>query len=78
MHLHFKIRSGGREFSSQLFFDDALSDTVFAQTPYAQRPGRTTRNASDGIFGQSGGQLTLQPARSGDGYAATFDIGLTT
>lgn len=77
VHLHFKIRSGSREFSSQLFFDEALSDTVFAQAPYSQRPGRSTRNANDGIFGQSGGQLTLQPVRSADGYAATFDIGLT-
>lgn len=76
VHLHFKIRSGGREFSSQLFFDDALSDAVFAQAPYSQRPGRTTRNANDAIFGQSGGQLTLRCTPSGSGYAATFDIGL--
>ena len=77
VHLHFKIRSGSQEFSSQLFFDDALSDTVFAQVPYSQRPSRPTRNANDGIFGQSGGQLTLQCTPRGAGYAATFDIGLS-
>jgi len=77
VHLHFKIRSGSQAFSSQLFFDDALSDTVFAKAPYSQRPGRPTRNANDGIFGQSRGQLTLQCVPSGDGYTAAFDIGLS-
>lgn len=76
VHLHFKIRSGTQEFTSQLFFDDPLSDTVFTQAPYAQRGARTTRNANDGIYGQSGRQLTLQCAPAGAGYAATFDIGL--
>lgn len=78
VHLHFKIRSGASEFSSQLFFDDAFTDGVFAEAPYSQRPNRTTRNANDGIFGQNGRQLTLHcaPSPSG-GYAAAFDIGLS-
>lgn len=76
VHLHFKIRSGGQAFSSQLFFDDTLSDAVFAQPPYSQRPARPTRNANDGIFGQSRGQLSLQCVPSGSGYTAAFDIGL--
>ena len=78
VHLHFKIRSGSQEFSSQLFFDDAFTDVVFAQAPYSQRPYRTTRNANDGIFGQNGRQLTLHcvPSPSG-GYVAAFDIGLS-
>ena len=42
VHIHFKVRSaagGGRvhDFTSQLFFDDALSDQVYAQPPYAGR-----------------------------------------
>ncbi|MDQ3097834.1 MAG: twin-arginine translocation pathway signal protein [Chloroflexota bacterium] len=78
VHLHFKIRSGSQEFSSQLFFDDAQSDTVFAQAPYSQRSNRPTRNANDGIYGQNGRQLTLQCTPSGGGsYAAAFDIGLS-
>lgn len=76
--LHFKIRSGSQEFSSQLFFDDAFTDGVFAQAPYSQRPNRTTRNANDGIYGQNGRQLTLQCTPGGSGsYTAAFDIGLT-
>lgn len=78
VHLHFKIRSGSQEFTSQLFFDDALSDIVFAQAPYSQRSNRPTRNANDGIYGQNGRQLTLQCMPSGGGsYAAAFDIGLS-
>jgi protocatechuate 3,4-dioxygenase beta subunit len=81
VHIHFKIRTSpqadsAHEFTSQLFFDDGLSDAVFTKEPYSARGQRTTRNASDGIFGASGGQLTLAPTPSGDGYAATFDIGV--
>jgi protocatechuate 3,4-dioxygenase beta subunit len=81
VHIHFKIRTApdadsAHEFTSQLFFDDGLSDAVFANAPYNSKGQRTTRNANDGIFGGSGGQLTLAPTPSGDGYAATFDIGV--
>jgi len=34
------------------------------------------KNDGDGIYQQSGGQTLLDVAKSGDGYAATFDIGL--
>jgi len=42
VHIHFKIRSSASataayEFTSQLFFDDALTDRVHAQQPYAAR-----------------------------------------
>ena len=78
VHIHFKIRpTSSSEFTSQLFFDDTLSTQVFAQTPYSQKGTQgITRNAADGIFQQSGGKLTLNVTKSGDAYAATFDIGL--
>lgn len=77
-HIHFKIRTDdGYEYTSQWFFDDALSDEVNALPPYAQK-GASGRlpNQDDGIYNESGGQLTLdlQPDRAG--YAARFDIGL--
>jgi len=80
VHIHFKIRpTSSSEFTSQLFFDDALSTQVFAQTPYSQKGTQgITRNAADGIFQQSGGKLTLNVTKSGDVYAATFDIGLAS
>ncbi len=84
VHIHFKIRAtaaNGRvaDFTSQLFFDETLNDQIFAVAPYAQRGGAgRLRNSGDGIFQQSGAKLTLAPIRSGEGYAATFDIGLAT
>jgi protocatechuate 3,4-dioxygenase beta subunit len=81
VHIHFKIRTGASsgqsyEFTSQLFFDDALSDEVYTQEPYASKGSSTLKNAGDGIYRQSGGQLTLDATKDGQGYAATFDIGL--
>ena len=81
VHIHFKVRSstGARagEFTSQLYFDDAVSDKVFAQAPYNTKTGNRTRNERDGIFGQGGRQLMLAVAESAAGYKASFDIGLT-
>ena len=81
VHVHFKVRAAagpGRahEFTSQLFFDDALTDQVHARPPYAGASTRRTRNARDGIFRQAGGQLTLPVAPSGEGYAGAFDLAL--
>lgn len=77
MHIHFKMRTcDGYDFTSQLFFDDALSDAVFAQAPYNSRGERSVRNSNESIFNQSGGQLMLAPEKVGGGYAATFDVAL--
>jgi protocatechuate 3,4-dioxygenase beta subunit len=80
VHIHFKIRpTSSSEFTSQLFFDDALSTQVFAQAPYSQKGTQgMTRNTSDGIFQQSAGKLSLSVTKSGDVYSATFDIGLAS
>jgi protocatechuate 3,4-dioxygenase beta subunit len=81
VHIHFKIRSHANagaayEFTSQLFFDDAITDQVYTQAPYNAKGQRTLRNSGDGIFNQGGQQLLLAPAKAGEGYSATFDIGL--
>jgi len=83
VHVHFKIRTTGAngqvaDFTSQLFFDETMNDQIFAQAPYSQKGGAgRLRNEGDGIFQGSGGKLTLAPTKTADGYAATFDIGLT-
>lgn len=81
VHIHFKIRTttaAGQmyDITSQFYFDDALSDVVFAQAPYAGRGNRTTRNQNDGIFRSNGEQLLLALTPHDQGYAATFEIGL--
>ena len=80
VHIHFKIRTAldrsGYDFTSQVYFDDAITDAVFAQPPYAARGPRSTRNENDGIFRNGGSQLLLSPQREGDAYTADFQIGL--
>jgi protocatechuate 3,4-dioxygenase beta subunit len=84
VHIHVKLRTDpsadtALEFTSQVYFDDALTDTVYTAEPYAGRGDRTTRNAADAIYAVNGGQLmlTVTPDGSG-GYAATFDIAIQT
>jgi protocatechuate 3,4-dioxygenase beta subunit len=78
VHVHFKIRNAEQtyDFTSQVFFDDALTDVIDAMEPYASKGQRTLRNAGDNIYQSGGDQLLLSLTPSGDGYAATFDIGL--
>ncbi len=80
VHIHFKIRSApeadpGFEFTSQLYFDDDLTDRIHALDPYSEK-GRRTRNADDGIYSRGGDQLTLDTTRRGEGLATAFDIAL--
>ncbi len=81
VHIHFKVRSSASstsayEFTSQLFFDDTLTDQVHAAAPYSAKGQRDTRNANDGIYGQGGSQLVLNVTEASEGYAAVFDIAL--
>ena len=77
VHIHFKVRTAdGYDFTSQLFFDPALTDTVFASAPYNERGERTVRNEDDGIYQESGDQLMLAVNEAADGYEATFNITL--
>ena len=81
VHVHFKVRSSGSsdasyEFTSQLFFDDGLTDQVHAGDPYAAKGQRDLRNSGDGIYRQGGSQLVLNVTPVDAGYAATFDIAL--
>lgn len=82
VHLHFKVRTNpsapqGHEFTSQLYFDDALTDRVHARQPYSANAGRRVRNDGDGIFNRSGGtQLILPVTDGGDGYAGAFSVAL--
>ena len=81
-HIHYKIRSPASapspyEFTGQLYFDEGMSDRVYAKAPYAGRGRRTVSNITDRIYNQDGGpQTTLQVTPVKDGYAATFDVAL--
>lgn len=80
VHVHFKVRTEASgqpyEFTSQLYFDEALIDRVHARAPYAARGRRQTTNANDRTFRNGGESLMAQVSEAGAGYAATFDLGL--
>jgi protocatechuate 3,4-dioxygenase beta subunit len=81
VHIHFKVRSpeGRRpayDFTSQLYFDDDLTDRVYRQPPYSKRPGRSMRNEADGIFRHGGSQLMPALAPRESGYAGVFQVAL--
>ena len=79
VHIHFKIRTAQRqEFTSQIYFDEAVTDRVYALEPYPRNGQRRLRNDGDGLFRSGGRQLLVTPQPSGAGYATTFELALTT
>jgi protocatechuate 3,4-dioxygenase beta subunit len=81
VHIHFKVRtdtSSGKsyEFTSQLYFDDSISDVVYAQVPYATKGERDLKNAGDRIFQDGGNQMLLKVSKTSLGYIASLEIGL--
>lgn len=74
VHIHFKVRPNETSvFTSQLFFDDALSDQAFTVAPYASKGQRDKLNSSDSIYQDL---LLLDATKTSDGYAATFPLGI--
>jgi protocatechuate 3,4-dioxygenase beta subunit len=83
IHIHFKVRlldgSGETyEFTSQIFFDEALNNAVMALPAYNRGRTRDTLNANDMVYGSDGAQL-LASASGGTsaGYSTVFDVGLS-
>jgi protocatechuate 3,4-dioxygenase beta subunit len=74
VHIHAKVHLDRQTvLTTQLYFDDVVSDRVFAAEPYASQGERDQRNDGDGIFDES---LLLTLERSGDGYLGlmNFDV----
>jgi len=82
VHLHFKARQivGGQvqsSFTSQLFFDDSVTDEVVKQPAYLRPTARKVRNDNDSIYGNGGHQLLLSlKGTPQTGFTATFDLGI--
>jgi hypothetical protein len=75
VHIHAMVHiDNASVLTTQLYFDDALSDKVYASgEAYSARGERSQRNDSDGIYDAS----LIVPAKSdGDGYvgAMTFNL----
>lgn len=82
VHIHFKIRTDptsdtGYEFTSQLYFDDTITDQIHALEPYNEKgTDRDTRNDNDMHYANGGDQMLLTLETIEEGYSATFSIGL--
>jgi protocatechuate 3,4-dioxygenase beta subunit len=82
VHIHFTIRtqatdSEDYQFTSQLFFDDTLTDQIHSLEPYASKGQRDTRNSNDNIFSGGGDQLLLNlQGDTTNGYTGSLSIGL--
>ncbi|MEO8458692.1 MAG: intradiol ring-cleavage dioxygenase [Chloroflexota bacterium] len=79
VHIHFKIRkydgsSQTAEFTSQFFFDDALSNTIYEQAPYNAHGNRDQTNSSDSIYNESGGATLMTLTPTSDGYETAFGV----
>jgi protocatechuate 3,4-dioxygenase beta subunit len=86
-HIHNKVRlfAGSQEtyeFTTQFFFDEAITDAIHAMAPYNQKGRRDTFNNTDGIFncatssGAAGTQLLLRLAEDGSHAIASFHVAL--
>lgn len=74
VHVHAMVHLDARAvLTTQLYFDDALTDRLHAREPYTDAPARDQRNAADPLFEPS---LVLRTARDGDGHVGviSFDI----
>lgn len=81
VHIHFKIRVPGangraEEFTSQLYFPDALTNRVHAAAPYSAKKGQRLLNERDMIFRDGGTQLVLPVDEKSGRYAATYRIAM--
>ncbi|WP_321473700.1 hypothetical protein [uncultured Paludibaculum sp.] len=83
VHIHMRIRtySGTQtlgQFTSQLFFDDSITDQVYTVSPYNTRGTRNTLNSNDSIYNGSSnssrGLLTL--TQTTDGWAGAINVGV--
>jgi protocatechuate 3,4-dioxygenase beta subunit len=80
VHIHFKVRmiagpALGNEITSQIYFDETVTDRVLLRAPYSVR-GQRTRNSEDELFRRNGNRLMLALTESGGRYAGEFHVGL--
>ncbi len=78
VHIHFKVRVEGSgraayEFTSQMFFDEAMNDQVMAMGSYNSRGERMVRNMNDQVFNGTGVGAGADPTPPPNGMAPGAD-----
>jgi hypothetical protein len=84
VHIHVKVRlfdasnNTTTEATTQVFFDDAITDSVYGNVaPYNARTSRNTRNSADDIYGNNTVLLLNLQGDNSSGYAATLSLGVS-
>ena len=73
-HIHAKVAISNAEvLTTQFYFDDTVSDEVYAKAPYNQHSGRRTLNRSDNIYDA---KTTLTLSKDGDAYIGRINLGV--
>jgi len=78
VHIHMKVHvDSSTRHTGQLFFDDALNDTVYKAAPYRAKGSPDMRNADDSIFQDAGAASAIvDMTPSGSGYRGTITVGI--
>ncbi len=81
IHIHVKIRTtdGGqtKDFTSQLYFPDAVNDEAMSRSPYVFRGPPSTSNTEDSIYLSGGPRLVVDTSKDGFGYAGVKQLIVT-
>lgn len=77
VHIHVKVHIGGNVVhTGQLYFPDSVTDAAYRKAPYASRPSRSTRNATDSVFRNGGKRSMLTIRQNGAMYVASITMGV--
>lgn len=76
VHVHVMAHAAGRNYTSQLYFPEAITDAVFTRAPYRDRPDRDTMNATDEIFPTGGEPAVLELRHRVSDYLAAARLQL--
>jgi len=76
IHIHFTVRVGGKEYiTSQLFFDDMLTEEILLQPDYKARGKRDTTNKTDNILsGKKVADYVFSTAKRQDGAMHAWKV----
>ena len=78
VHIHVKVHLGGNVVhTGQLYFPDAVTDSVYRRAPYNARPNRDVRNSGDAIYRNGGKRSLVSVHKNAAGvYVATIVMGV--
>jgi len=76
VHIHFKVHiDKATALTSQLYFDEQVTDAVYAAAPYRDRGDRDMRNTDDSIFAD---ELVLTTTAAGDGQLGLMTVNVNS